>query len=118
MFWHAASLRQVVRLRAAPPKHRHGLTPLPQTRNADRVAANGVDNIPLVLMKGRGAFVAVEIHDIAVLTHPFASVFEIDGFADLNAQTELLKRLHRFTEQEATAANRQALAVDERSTTR
>ena len=32
----------------------------------------------------------------------------------MNAQTELLKRLHRFTEQEATAANRQALAVDER----
>jgi hypothetical protein len=115
VFWHAASLRQVVRLRAAPPKHRHGLTPLTLSRfNADRVAANGVDNIPLVLMKRRGAFVAVEIHDIAVLTHPFASVFEIDGFADLNAQTELLKRLHRFTEQEATAANRQALAVDER----
>lgn len=110
-----ASLRQVVRLRAAPPKHRQGLAPLTLSRfNADRVAAIGVDNIPLVLMKGRGAFVAVEIHDIAVLTQPFASVFEINGLADLNAQTELLKRLHRFTEQAATAANRQALTVDER----
>jgi hypothetical protein len=111
VFWHAASLRQVVRLRAAPPKHRHGLTPLTLSRfNADRVAAIGVDNIPLVLMKGRG-LVVVEIRHRSHDT-PLASVFEIDGFADLNAH-RTAQRLP-FTEREATAANRQALAVSTR----
>ena len=65
-------------------------------------------------MKGPGAIVAVEIHDIAVLTQPFAPVFEIDGFADLNAQTELLKRLHRFTEQ--AADRRQSAGICDRRT--
>jgi hypothetical protein len=115
VFWHLTSLRQVVRLRAAPAKHLESLTPLTLSSfKVDRTAAIGVDNVPLVLMKGPGAFVPVEIRNIVVLTYPFAPVFEIGGFADLSAQTELLKRLHRFTEQAPTAANRPAFANDER----
>jgi hypothetical protein len=82
--------------------------------NVDRSAAIGVDNVPLVLMKGPAAHVAVEIHGVAVLTSPFAPVFEIAGLADLNAQTELLKRLHRFAEQAPSAASGSASAIDER----
>ncbi|CAN7220982.1 DUF2285 domain-containing protein [Bradyrhizobium sp. LjRoot220] len=115
VFWHMAALKQVVRLRAAPATHREGLTPLTLSRfKADRTAAIGVDNVPFVLLKGPGVHVAVEIHDVAVLTNEFAPIFEIDGFADLNAQTELLKRLHRLTEQAPSATNRQAFAIDER----
>jgi hypothetical protein len=40
-------------------------------------------------------------------------VFEIDSLLDLNAQTELLKRLQRFAEK-APAAGRPGLPVDER----
>jgi hypothetical protein len=115
VFWHITALKRLVRVRAAPPNHRHDLTPLTLSSfNVDRAAAIGVDNVPLVLMKGPGVHIPLEIHDVAVLTNSFAPVFEIDGFADLNAQTELLKRLHRFTEQAPSAANRPAFAIDER----
>lgn len=115
VFWHMAALKQVVRVRAAPPAHRENLTPLTLSRfNADRTAAIGVDNVPLVLMKGPGVHIPIEIHDVAVLTHPFAPVFEIDGFSNLSAQTELLKRLHRFAEQAPSVANRPAFTIDER----
>jgi hypothetical protein len=115
VFWHVAALKQVVRVRAASPTHRENLAPLTLSSfNVDHTAAIGVDNVPLVLMKGPGVHIPLEIHDVAVLTNPFAPVFEIDGFADLNAQTELLKRLHRLTEQTPSAANRQAFTIDER----
>ncbi|QDW40501.1 DUF2285 domain-containing protein [Bradyrhizobium sp. KBS0727] len=115
VFWHMAALKQVVRVRAAPATHRENLTPLTLSSfNADRVVAIGVDNVPLVLMKGPGVHIPLEIRDVAALTNPFAPVFEIDGFADLSAQTELLKRLHRFTEQAPSVGNRPAFAVDER----
>jgi hypothetical protein len=114
VFWHMAALKHVVRVRAAAPALEN-LTPLTLSSfNADRTAAIGVDTAPLVLMKGPGVHIALEIHDLAVLTNPFAPVFEIDGFADLNAQTELLKRLHRLAEQAPSAASRPALAIDER----
>jgi len=115
VFWHIAALKQVVRVRVAPTTHRESLTPLTLSSfNVDRTAAIGVDNVPLVLMKGPGVHIPLEIHDVAVLTNPFAPVFEIDGFADLNTQTELLKRLHRFREQPPSAANRAARTIDER----
>jgi hypothetical protein len=115
VFWHMTALKQMVRVRAAPPTNRERLTPLKLSSfNVDRCAAIGVDNVPLVLIKGPAAHVAVEIHGVAVLTSPFAPVFEIAGFADLNAQTELLKRLHRFAEQAPSAASRSASAIDER----
>jgi hypothetical protein len=114
VFWHMAALKQVIRVRSAPA-HRENPKPLTLSSfNADRFAAIGVDKVPLVLMKGPGVHIPLEIHDVAVLTNPFAPVFEIDGFADLNAQTELLKRLHRLTEQTPSAANRQAFTIDER----
>jgi hypothetical protein len=80
----------------------------------DRVAAIGVDNVPLVLMKGPGSLVPVEIYGLAALTLPFTPVFEIDGLIDLSVQTELLKRLHRFAEQAPTRNGRSAFAIDER----
>jgi hypothetical protein len=115
VFWHMAALKQVVRVRAAAPTYREGVTPLTLSSfNVDRTVAIGVDNVPLVLMKGPGVHIPLEIRDVGVLTNPFAPVFEIDGFSDLNAQTELLKRLHRFAAQAPSAANRPAFAIDER----
>jgi hypothetical protein len=115
VFWHMAALKQVVRVRAAAPPHRESPAPITLSSfNVDRTAAIGVDNVPLVLMKGLGFHVPVEIHDIAVLTNPFAPTFEIDGFSDLGAQTALLKRLRRFTEPAPSTTNRPAPAIDER----
>ena len=115
VFWHITSLKQAVQLRAAAAKHRENATRLTLASfKVDRAAVIGVDNIPLVLMKGPGVHVPVEIRNLAVLTHPFAPVFEIDGLADLGTQTELLKRLHRFMEQTPTAGGRPGLSSDER----
>jgi hypothetical protein len=114
VFWHPGAFAHVVRLRAGPPTQQPS-PPLTLSRfHVDRTAAVGVDNIPLVLMKGPGTHVALEIHGMAVLTQPFAPVFEIAGFADLNAQTELIKRLGRFAEPEANAARRPPFGIDER----
>jgi hypothetical protein len=115
VFWHLDALKRVVRLRAERPKSHESATLLSLSNfRVDRVAAIGVDNVPLVLMKAQGSHVPVEICGLAALTLPFAPVFEIDGLLDLNAQTDLLKRLHRFTEQAPKAASRPAFAVDER----
>ncbi|MGH6707974.1 MAG: DNA -binding domain-containing protein [Bradyrhizobium sp.] len=115
VFWHGAALKQVVRVRRAPATTQKDTIPFTlSTFKTDRTAAIGVDDVPLVLMKGPGAHVAVEIHDVAVLTSSFAPVFEIDGFADLNGQTELLKRLQRFTQPAPPAAGQAASRIDER----
>jgi hypothetical protein len=115
VFWHLDALKKVVRLHAEPAKPGESATLLALSHfKVDRVAAIGVDNVSLVLMKGPGSHVPVEISGLAALTLPFAPVFEIEGLLDLSAQTELLKRLHRFAEQAPTAANRGAFAIDER----
>jgi hypothetical protein len=112
-FWHLDALQRVVRLRAEPSKHSQaGLLALSDFR-VDRVAAIGVDNVPLVLMKGPGSHVPVEISGLAALSLRFTPVFEIDGLLDLSAQTELLKRLHRFADQAANGG-RPAFGIDER----
>ena len=115
VFWCPAALGHIVRARAATSKHRESFPPLTLSSfNVDRAAAIGVDNIPLVLMKGQGVNVPLEIHGVAALTHPFHPVFEIDGFADLSGQTESLKRLQRFAEQAPNAGGRPAFGPDER----
>jgi hypothetical protein len=115
VFWCPAALGQVVRVRAAASRNSKTAQPLTLASfNVGRTAAIGVDNIPLVLMKGPGILVPLEIHGIAALTHPFAPVFEIDGFADLSRQTESLKRLQRFAEQRPNTESRPAFGADER----
>jgi hypothetical protein len=115
VFWHLNALKRVVRLRAEPAKSSERAAPLTLSDfKVERVAAIGVDNVPLVLMKGLGSYVPVEISGMAALTLPFRPVFEIDSLLDLNAQTELLKRLQRFAEKSPTAASRPASAIDER----
>jgi hypothetical protein len=118
-FWHLDALQRIVRLRAelpAEPTKHHKSTALLALSDfrVDRVAAIGVDNVPLVLMKGPGSHVPVEISGLAALSLPFAPVFEIGGLLDLGAQTELLKRLHRFAEYAPKPGSRPTFAIDER----
>jgi hypothetical protein len=114
VFWHASAFSQVLRLRAAPPVPGIG-PPLTLSRfDADRAATIGVDNMPLLLMQGPGTHVALELQGMAVLTRPFAPVFEIAGFAEVNAQTELIKRLGRFAEPVDNAVRRPPFGSDER----
>ncbi|WP_143199110.1 DUF2285 domain-containing protein [Bradyrhizobium sp. NAS80.1] len=99
VFWHANALKRAVRVNAKRPsgdedERVYRLTDF----KADRRAVIGVDGIARVLMKGRGTQVAVEIHGLQVLTAPFAPGFELNDLSALGAQTELLKRLQRFTE--------------------
>jgi hypothetical protein len=99
VFWHAEALKRVVRLNAGKLSGRDEVT----TRRLsdfkiDRRAVVGVDGLPLVVMKARGTHVAVAIQGLPVLTSKFTPVFELHDLDDLSAQTELLKRLQRFTE--------------------
>jgi hypothetical protein len=99
VFWHANALKRMVRLHAKKPDERDHVSPraLADFR-ADRKAVIGVDCVPRVLIKGRGVHVPLEIHGLSTLTQSFAPAFELDDLGDLYAQTELLKRLQRFTE--------------------
>ncbi|MGX9431160.1 MULTISPECIES: DUF2285 domain-containing protein [Bradyrhizobium] len=115
VFWHAHALKRIVRLDARKPRSdadaaRFSLAGF----KVERRAVINVDGIPLVLIKGNGAYVAVEIHGLSVLTASFAPVFELHDLADLAAQTELLKRLQRFTEADVRTVPRQAGSGDER----
>jgi hypothetical protein len=114
VFWHAEALRGVVRLNTE--KLRGPANATLRTLGdfkVDRRAVTGVDGLRLVLMKGRASCVPVAIEGLAALTSPFAPVFELHDLGDLSAQTELLKRLQRFTESEK-AAHKPPFTSDER----
>lgn len=114
VFWSPSATRRVIRARCDMPKLQ-GTAPLNLPAfKADRVAAIGVDNIPVVMMKGQGVNVMVEIHGLNALTNPFEIVFELDGFKDLGVQTECLKLLQRFMQPPADGMLRSPFANDER----
>jgi hypothetical protein len=116
VFWHASSLKGVVRVSARRPNDRDNLA---RTRrladfNADRRAVIGIDGATLVLMKGRGLQVPVEIRGLSVLTETFAPVFELHDLAELSEQTELLRRLQRFSELPPGAIQKAPFTSDDR----
>jgi hypothetical protein len=113
VFWHSKALKGVVRLNTAKLK---GTDTTPRTLadfKVDRRAVIGVDGVALVLMKGRGSCVPVAIEGLSALTSSFAPVFELCDLDDLSGQTELLKRLRRFTEPE-NANQKPSFTSDER----
>lgn len=115
VFWLSSATRRVVRVRSGTRKHGEATNPISLANfNVQRVAAIGADNIPVVMMKGRGVNVALEIQGLGALTQPFDPVFELDGFGDLNTQTECLRILQRFTQAETAAAGASVFSNDER----
>jgi hypothetical protein len=99
VFWHANALKGVVRLNARKPTGDTGerVYRLADFK-AERRAVIDFDGVSRVLMNGRGLHVSLEIRGLPVLTAPFAPVFELRDLGDLASQTELLRRLQRFTE--------------------
>jgi hypothetical protein len=115
VFWHARAMNRVVRLNAAKPVGRGEAAPATLAGfQVDRRAVIGGEGTPLVLMKGRGTHVPVAIQGLAVLTSPFVPVYELHDLDDLSAQTELLKRLQRFTEPAPKPAPRPPFSSDDR----
>ncbi|WP_063684680.1 DUF2285 domain-containing protein [Bradyrhizobium stylosanthis] len=115
VFWHANALKRVVRLNATRPRPESKTAPFALGNfRVDRHAVIGADGVPLVLMKGGGVHIPLEIHGLPILTAPFAPVFELRDLADISAQTELLKQLKRFTEPGFQKVQRPPFANDER----
>lgn len=79
-----------------------------------RFAAIGIDSVPVVTVKGHGLHVALELHDLPVLTRPCSLVFELDRLDDLSRHTECLKVLQRFTKPSAAEASGSIFGNDER----
>ncbi|MGY3534563.1 hypothetical protein ACVISU_007331 [Bradyrhizobium sp. USDA 4452] len=97
VFWHARALKRAVRLRALPPREGDKEPPnLLADFRVERHAVIDADGRVLVVLKGRGVHVAVQLHDLRVLTRRFRPAFELERLSDLADQTELLKRLQRF----------------------
>jgi hypothetical protein len=115
VFWHANALKRVVNLNAKRPTEGEEAT---VRRLADfsvhRQAVIDVDGVSLIVMKRNGVYVPLEIHGLPVLTAPFVPVFELHGLDDLSAQTELLRRLQRFSDANFRAIQKPSLASDER----
>ncbi|HWX31856.1 MAG TPA: S26 family signal peptidase [Steroidobacteraceae bacterium] len=81
VFWHLDALKRVIRLRAGPPKSHESTARLSLSNfKVERIAAIGVDNVPLVLMKGPGSHVPVEICGLPALTLPFAVAAMVMAF--------------------------------------
>jgi hypothetical protein len=114
VFWMPSANRCVVRARCAPPDGGDNGENSPLAAfKVSRSAAIGADGSAVVLLKGQGTCVALELHDAAVLTRPSRLVFELDGLEDLGGQTERLKTLQRFTRPDS-AGGRSPFANDER----
>ena len=115
VFWHANVLKRVVRMKAVQPDEAEDVAQRTFAEfKADRRAVIDASGMPLVLMKGRGVHVAVDVRGLSVLTAPFKPVFELRDLDDVSAQAELLKRLQRFREPAPKAAQRPPFAIDER----
>ncbi|WP_420970824.1 DNA -binding domain-containing protein [Bradyrhizobium sp. B120] len=115
VLWHARALKRVVRLRALPPRQ-GGEEPTNVLADfkVERHAVIDADGVPLVLMKGRGVHVAVELHGLPVLTGRFRPVFELESLSELAAQIELMKRLQRFMASETPPPETSSFGGDER----
>lgn len=115
VFWHARALKRVARLRALPPRQgdEMGVQALADFK-VERHAVIDADGALLVVMKGTGAHVAVELHDLPVLTRRFRPVFELENLSELAAQTELLKRLQRFMASGTPPSEASSFGGDER----
>jgi len=115
VFWHATALKRVVRLNAGKPNGRDDAAPRRLADfQGDRRAIIGADGLPLVLIKGRGTHVPVAIQGLSVLTSAFKPIFELHDLDEVSAQTELLKRLQRFTEASPKAIQKPPFATDEK----
>lgn len=114
IFWLPSANRRPVRARygASDESEASQASPLAAFK-VDRSAAIGVDGIAVVMLKGQGTTVALELHGVAALTRPSRLLFELDGLDDLNSQTERLKTLQRFTRPQ-TARGQSLFANDER----
>jgi len=115
VFWHASALKRVLRLKAIGPtgEGKNAALTLADFK-VDRRAVIDVEGVPLVLLKGGGIHVPLEIHGLRALTLPFAPVFELHDLTDISAQTELLKHLKRFTEPGFQVSQRPIFANDQR----
>lgn len=115
VFWLPGAHGRLVRARAVTTRQPEtgGDAPL-AAFDVSRNAAIGVDGIPVVMLKGQGHHVALELHDLAVLTRPASLVFELDGLDDLNRHTECLKTLQRFTKPRPAEGHGSPFAGDER----
>ncbi|MCK1274406.1 DUF2285 domain-containing protein [Bradyrhizobium sp. 61] len=114
VFWLPSVNRRLVRARYAKPAHRNEEASPLAAFKVDRSAIIGVDGIPVVILKGQGSHVALELQDAPVLTTPSRLVYELDGLDDLSAQTERLKTLQRFTKRSREGDARSPFANDER----
>ena len=79
-----------------------------------RFAAIGIDGVPVVTVKGQGLHVALELHDLPVLTWPSSLVFELEQLEGLSRHTECLKILQRFTRPNTAGAPGSIFGSDER----
>lgn len=113
-FWHSNALKRVVRLNARKPNEGEANVRRLADFNAERHALIGLDGVPLVVMKRNGVRVPLEIRGLSVLTAAFTPVYELHDLDDLTAQTELLRRLQRFTDADFRAVQKTPFAADER----
>lgn len=115
VFWHASALKRVVRLNAKRPTGgQEGTARRLADFKAHRHVVIDADGVPLVVMKRNGVCIPLEIRDLSVLTAPFVPVFELHDLDDLSAQTELLRRLQRFTDTSFRTVQKPSFAGDER----
>nr|WP_249157514.1 DUF2285 domain-containing protein [Bradyrhizobium sp. KB893862 SZCCT0404] len=97
-FWHADALKRVIQLSARNREDDLDEASLSLADfKVERKAVIDAEGVPLVMIKGRGTYVAVKIQGLSVLTARFTPVFELHNLSDLETQSELLRRLERFT---------------------
>lgn len=115
VFWLPSAHGRLVRARAVTTRQPEagGSAPL-AAFEVSRNAAIGVDGIPVVMLKGQGHHVALQLNHLAVLTRPASLVFELDGLDDLNRRTECLKTLQRFTKPAPSEGGGSPFCSDER----
>jgi hypothetical protein len=115
VFWLPGIHGRLIRARGSRTKSSEAGSAAPLAAfAANRFAAIGIDGVPVVTVKGQGLHVALELHDLPVLTRPSSLVFELDRLDDLSRHTECLKILQRLTKPKAAGASGSIFGNDER----
>lgn len=97
VFWLPTHARRMIRVRGIPEGENNAPAELTLAKfQVRRSAVIGIDGTQIVILKGPGTHVSLDVRDVPALAQPLPLIVELDRLDDLGGHTDALKTLHYF----------------------